>query len=208
MSRSNFTRKAVIGSLCSVRNSIHRTRIPRSSGCGSVRRGHSTPSTSLWATSRRPMSNSTLTVRRYTRSAAPRRQETRFKRRLGNLDETFFEMIPKSLAFKPMENVKKFITQFILPERKIEVDVLRENIRSLRDMQKLMEELRQCIGQLEKILQKNDELTEYKRDILIIDTIYENCQAARISRQIQREIEADRNIAAMSSNQSSLKIDS
>ena len=110
----------------------------------------------------------------------------RFKRRLGNLDETFFEMIPKSLAFKPMENVKKFITQFILPERKIEVDVLRENIRSLRDMQKLMEELRQCIGQLEKILQKNDELTEYKRDILIIDILMKIAKREDIKANTER----------------------
>jgi uncharacterized protein YPO0396 len=38
----------------------------------------------------------------------------RFKRRLGNLEDTFFDMIPKSLAFKPMDNVKKFITQFCI----------------------------------------------------------------------------------------------
>ena len=95
----------------------------------------------------------------------------RFKRRLGNLDETFFDMIPKSLAFKPMDNVKKFITQFILPEKQIEVDVLRENIRNLREMQELIKEVRKQIAHLESIIATNDKMAEIKRDILVIDIL-------------------------------------
>ena len=95
----------------------------------------------------------------------------RFKRRLGNLDENFFDMIPKSLAFKPMDNVKKFITQFILPEKQIEVDVLRENIRNLREMQELIKEVRKQIAHLESIIATNDKMVEIKRDILVIDIL-------------------------------------
>ena len=95
----------------------------------------------------------------------------RFKRRLGNLDENFFDMIPKSLAFKPMDNVKKFITQFILPERQIEVDVLRENIRNLREMQELIKEVRKQIEHLGNIIATNDKMAEIKRDILVIDIL-------------------------------------
>ena len=53
-------------------------------------------------------------------------------------------------------------------------------------MQKLMEELRQCIGQLEKILQKNDELTEYKRDILIIDILMKIAKREDIKASTER----------------------
>lgn len=95
----------------------------------------------------------------------------RFKRRLGNLDENFFDMIPKSLAFKPMDNVKKFITQFILPEKQIEVDVLRENIRNLREMQELIKEVRKQIEHLGNIIAINDRMVEIKRDILVIDIL-------------------------------------
>lgn len=95
----------------------------------------------------------------------------RFKRRLGNLDENFFDMIPKSLAFKPMDNVKKFITQFILPEKQLEVDVLRENIRNLREMQELIKEVRKQIEHLGNIIAINDRMVEIKRDILVIDIL-------------------------------------
>lgn len=94
-----------------------------------------------------------------------------FKRRLGNLDENFFDMISKSLAFKPMDNVKKFITQFILPEKQIDVDVLRENIRNLREMQELIKEVRKQIEHLENIIATNDKMGEIKREILIIDIL-------------------------------------
>ena len=105
----------------------------------------------------------------YIRSA--KEAKDRFKRRLGNLDENFFDMIPKSLAFKPMDNVKKFITQFILPEKQIEVDVLRENIRNLREMQELIKEVRKQIAHLESIIATNDKMAEIKRDILVIDIL-------------------------------------
>ena len=44
----------------------------------------------------------------------------RFKRRLGNLDDKFLDIIPKSLAFKPMDNVKEFINKFVLSEEIID----------------------------------------------------------------------------------------
>ena len=95
----------------------------------------------------------------------------RFKTRLGHLDDNFFDMIPKSLAFKPMDNVKSFINKFILPERKIDIDTLRENIRNLREMQTIISEVKKQIEQLKNILEKGDEIESTDRDILVIDIL-------------------------------------
>ena len=97
--------------------------------------------------------------------------KNKFRTRLGHLDENFFEMIPKSIAFKPMDNVKSFINKFILPEKKIDVDTLRENIRNLREMQMILAEVRKQIDQLQGILSKYDELKENDRDILVIEIL-------------------------------------
>lgn len=144
----------------------------------------------------------------------------RFKRRLGNLDENFFDMIPKSLAFKPMDNVKKFITQFILPEKQIEVDVLLENIRNLREMQELIKEVRKQIAHLESIIATNDKMAEIKRDILVIDIllkiaeiedkkakIEENNKSLALKDQElkSKNAEADRTKAALDSEQESMQ---
>ena len=95
----------------------------------------------------------------------------RFKTRLGYLPDNFFEMIPKSLAFKPMDNVKSFINKFILPEKKIDVDTLRENIRNLREMQVILTEVRNQVDQLSEILKKYDDIKESDKDILVIDLL-------------------------------------
>ena len=62
-----------------------------------------------------------------------------FKRRLGNLEDKFFDIIPKSLAFKPMDNVKEFINKFVLSESRIDVAALRENIETLQELELLLE---------------------------------------------------------------------
>ncbi len=97
--------------------------------------------------------------------------KNQFRARLGHLDENFFEMIPKSIAFKPMDNVKSFINKFILPEKKIDVDTLRENIRNLREMQIVLAEVRKQIDQLQNILDKNNEIKENDKQILVIDIL-------------------------------------
>jgi uncharacterized protein YPO0396 len=64
--------------------------------------------------------------------------KARFGQRLGNLEGRFFDMIPKSLASKPMDNVKDFINKFILSEKAIEVATLRNNIAALKELEELM----------------------------------------------------------------------
>lgn len=78
----------------------------------------------------------------------------RFKRRLGNLDDKFFDIIPKSLAFKPMDNVKDFINKFVLSGERINVESLRENIETMNELEKILERSRKQRDALGVILDK------------------------------------------------------
>lgn len=91
--------------------------------------------------------------------------KARFGQRLGNLEDRFFDMIPKSLAFKPMDNVKEFINRFILSEKAIEVETLRHNIASLKELEDLMITTKEKINDLKTILSKNDEILAKDREI-------------------------------------------
>ncbi len=95
----------------------------------------------------------------------------RFKRRLGNLDDKFFDIIPKSLAFKPMDNVKEFINKFVLSEQRVDVASLRENIETLNELERVLERSKRQRDALEKILNKFDEIEEKDRSILINDIL-------------------------------------
>lgn len=91
----------------------------------------------------------------------------RFKRRMGNLDDKFFDIIPKSLAFKPMDNVKDFINKFVLSEEKIDVASLRENIETLSELEALLVRSQKQLQLLEQIINKRDAIDEKDRDIKI-----------------------------------------
>ena len=90
---------------------------------------------------------------------------SRFSRRLGNLEDRYFDMIPKALAFKPMDNVKQFINRFLLAERTIEVASLRNNISALKELEDLMQLTQDKIDNLEAILEKNQETQTKEREI-------------------------------------------
>lgn len=95
----------------------------------------------------------------------------RFKRRLGNLDDKFFDIIPKSLAFKPMDNVKEFINKFVLSEAQVDVVSLRENIETLSELEGILAVSRRQQEALEKILGKFEEIEAKDRDILVNDIL-------------------------------------
>ncbi len=97
--------------------------------------------------------------------------QDRFKRRLGNLDDKFFDIIPKSLAFKPMDNVKEFINKFVLSEERVDVVSLRENIETLSELENILDRSRRQQGALEKILGRYDEIEEKDRSILVNDIL-------------------------------------
>ena len=99
------------------------------------------------------------------------RARDNFRVRLGRLDDTFRDMVIKSLAFKPMDHVKDFINQFILPKNVIRTEVLQENIRSLRELQKLISDVKQQIAQLKAITREADEIESIDGKILVVDIL-------------------------------------
>ena len=95
----------------------------------------------------------------------------RFGHRLGHLQESFFELLPKSMAFTPMKDVKSFVTQYILPQKDVDTSALSENIRNLDEMQKLVDELMKQAKDLEEILNSYDGILRIDEQIRVIDIL-------------------------------------
>ena len=108
-----------------------------------------------------------------------------FARRLGNLENRFFDMIPKSLAFKPMDNVKDFINKFILPERTIEVATLRNNIAVLKELEDLMGITKDKINSLQDILAMNEHIVIKEREISTNEVLIQ--KAGIEAKKLERE---------------------
>lgn len=108
----------------------------------------------------------------------------RFGRRLGNLEDRFFDMIPKSLAFKPMDKVKDFINKFILSEKNIEVSTLRRNINLLKEFEDLMEITRIKISKLEEIIEKYKNFEAKDKEIKVNDILIKKAEMEEVNEKI------------------------
>ena len=97
--------------------------------------------------------------------------KNQFRTRLGHLDENFFEMIPKSIAFKPMDNVKEFINRFVLSEEHVNIDELKGNIESLSELEHLLERNSRQLAALEDILSEFDAIEKKEREIAVNDIL-------------------------------------
>lgn len=110
----------------------------------------------------------------------------RFKRRMGNLEDRFFDIIPKSLAFKPMDNVKQFINKFVLSEAKIDVEGLRINIETLSELEELINTSNTKLQLLCKIVDQYDFIKQKDKDILINEFLLTMAALEYLQEEISR----------------------
>ena len=73
------------------------------------------------------------------------------KSRFGRIEDKFFSLIPKALAFKPIDDIKDFVYSYVLDEKEVNIDILRENVRTYQELEKTLEGVKKKIEKLEKI---------------------------------------------------------
>ncbi len=74
-----------------------------------------------------------------------------FRSLFGSINETYFSLIPKALAFKPIPDVKDFIYRYLLEEKILDVDSIKESINSYRDLESTLKIIRKKVQDLEDI---------------------------------------------------------
>ena len=71
--------------------------------------------------------------------------------RLGRIEDKFFRLIPKALAFKPIDDIKDFVYSYVLDEKEVNIEVLRDNVRTYQDMERTLDNVKKRMAKLEKI---------------------------------------------------------
>lgn len=82
------------------------------------------------------------------------------KNRFGRIEDKFFRLIPKALAFRPIDDIKDFVYSYVLDKKDVNIDVLRENVRTYQDLQRTLENVKIRIGRLEKINTTHDQAVD------------------------------------------------
>ncbi len=89
---------------------------------------------------------------------------------LGILRErdTYSDLLNKAIAFRPIDNVSDFVYNYLMPEKSVNLNELKNLIRSYREVKKLVDEENSKKEILEKIdIDGNAYLTK-KKDVLVI----------------------------------------
>ncbi len=87
-----------------------------------------------------------------------------FRNILGSINEDFFKLIQRALAFKPINDVKEFIYQNILEEKEIDVEAIKDSIRSYKELEATLNVIKSKIIDLKQIASTHDDLISFTDD--------------------------------------------
>ncbi len=91
------------------------------------------------------------------------------KSRFGRIEDKFFSLIPKALAFKPIDDIKDFVYSYVLDEKEVNIEVLRENVRTYQDLKRTLESVKKRMEKLKRI----DDLHSDVKECMRKDSMYE-----------------------------------
>lgn len=74
-----------------------------------------------------------------------------FKLAYGNIEDKFFELIPKAMAFKPIDDIKEFVYSYVLDNKEVKIDDLKENVRMYQEFELILRKIKQQINSLQEI---------------------------------------------------------
>ena len=115
-----------------------------------------------------------------------------FRQSLG-VSSKYFELIPRALAFKPINQVYNFIYDFLLNEDPVKIDDLRNNIhayRHLSDVLKEQQKRMELLEQIEKTYQQYQKTMkhlknyEFVKDVFYIESL--NYQKGQLVQSIAK----------------------
>ena len=116
------------------------------------------------------------------------------KNRFGRIEDKFFRLIPKALAFRPIDDIKDFVYSYVLDEKEVNIDILRENVRSYQDLQRTLENVKLRIEKLEQIVSVHNQIVEGQKKDKMYDYFLERVEADLIAEEIvslQRKLSSE-----------------
>ncbi|MGE5572196.1 MAG: ATP-binding protein [Bacteroidota bacterium] len=84
--------------------------------------------------------------------------------KLGSLGERFFSLFVKAISFKPITDIRQFVYSYVLDEKRVNIDIMRENFERYKEYSDLVEQTKAKIAALEGIRAKHEDIgQEYER---------------------------------------------
>lgn len=128
-----------------------------------------------------------------------------FRSRFGSINETYFSLIPKALAFKPIADVKDFIYHYLLEEKTLDVESIKESIHSYRDLEATLKIIKQKVADLQDMKQTYDEILKNQDQKKLLEYLLRIIDLENVKNQIQAKArQIDKNEAALAKHSATI----
>lgn len=118
-----------------------------------------------------------------------------FGHRYGALNNRFFDLLPKALAFKPIDNVKDFVYSYILDTKEVNIEYLKENVRTYLEFDKILQDIKNKMVRLSKIDLIYNDLLRIVENIRVQDYIIHRASKEIEEKKLQNKILEEKNIS-------------
>jgi len=93
----------------------------------------------------------------------------------GGAKESFFSLFTKGISFTPITNLRSFVYDYILEERTIDVESMRDYFEKFRQVELLINETKNEIAELQKIESQYNEIEKLRETLNINDYMVQRC---------------------------------
>lgn len=119
------------------------------------------------------------------------------KTRFGRIEDKFFTLIPKALAFRPIDDIKDFVYSYVLDEKEVNIDILRENVRTYQELEKTLDSVKRRIAKLETIEEYHSQVADGLKKDRMYDYFLKRAEADILGERFaaaksQMRMESDR----------------
>lgn len=122
--------------------------------------------------------------------------QKRLLTRMGHLQDRFFSIFTKALSFKPIQNVKDFVYDYILDRKELQLDLLKQNFDIHQQYKKELNDLQERKEQLEQIFKQYEQYTMYRDRILTQEYVVRRLQYEQKGEELE---ETEQYISSMQS---------
>ncbi|NMD43552.1 MAG: AAA family ATPase [Firmicutes bacterium] len=85
----------------------------------------------------------------------------------GGAKESFFSLFSKGISFSPITDLRRFVYDYILEERVIDVETMRDYFEKFREVERIIDDTRKEITALEQIEERYREIEKLRRQQLL-----------------------------------------
>ena len=110
--------------------------------------------------------------------------QRRIKDIFNIIDNKYFDLLKKAMAFKPIIDIRDFVFKFLLPEENVNLNAIQKNLTSYRDLKNELLTEENKLAALTPINNKGLEYKRLEKEVQLLNKLYVDLEIKKIKNAI------------------------